>query len=189
MVFDLNPQIIPSTRCWDSPMRYRKLRIAWSVGWGIAAVLLILLWVRSYRIIDTVYIGWRGMRYNGYIAPDRGRLGFVLRDYDITPGSTANPLFYFHTQGVVEPNAFVPSRDPDGGIPGTRWFRFTPRGPTEDAALLVPLWIPPLLMVMLTALPWIRWSHRFNLRTLLIATTLVAVVLGLIVSALRWPAG
>jgi hypothetical protein len=29
-------------------MRFRKLRIAWSVGWGIACVLLIVLWVRSY---------------------------------------------------------------------------------------------------------------------------------------------
>src|SRR3977135_2369552 len=31
------------------------------------------------------------------------------------------------------------------------------------------------------ALPWIRWSKRFSLRTALIATTLVAVGLGLIV--------
>ena len=30
-------------------MNYRKLRIAWSVGWGVAAVLLCVLWVRSYR--------------------------------------------------------------------------------------------------------------------------------------------
>jgi len=29
-------------------MRFRKLRIAWSVVWGLAAVLLIALWVRSY---------------------------------------------------------------------------------------------------------------------------------------------
>ena len=29
-------------------MKYRKLRIAWSVGWGIVAVLLVVLWVRSY---------------------------------------------------------------------------------------------------------------------------------------------
>ena len=29
-------------------MRFRKLRIAWSVTWGIACVLLIVLWVRSY---------------------------------------------------------------------------------------------------------------------------------------------
>src|ERR1041385_2708148 len=32
-------------------MRFRKLRIAWSVVWGLACVLLIVLWVRSY---------WRG---------------------------------------------------------------------------------------------------------------------------------
>jgi hypothetical protein len=38
-------------------------------------------------------------------------------------------------------------------------------------------------------LPWIRRSIRFSLRTLLIATTLVAVGLGLIVAMLRWPAG
>ena len=30
------------------PMKHRKLRIAWSVAWGIAAVMLIALWVRSY---------------------------------------------------------------------------------------------------------------------------------------------
>src|SRR4029079_3358407 len=29
-------------------MRYRKLRIAWSVAWGVVAVLLIVLWVQSY---------------------------------------------------------------------------------------------------------------------------------------------
>jgi hypothetical protein len=29
-------------------MIYRKLRIAWSVGWGIACVLLIVLWGDSY---------------------------------------------------------------------------------------------------------------------------------------------
>ena len=32
-------------------------------------------------------------------------------------------------------------------------------------------------------------GFRFNLRTLLIATTLIAVALGLIVAVLRWPAG
>src|SRR4051812_47765657 len=29
-------------------MKFRKLRIAWSVVWGVVAVLLILLWARSY---------------------------------------------------------------------------------------------------------------------------------------------
>ena len=35
-------------------MKYRKLRIAWSVGWGIAAVLMCLLWVRSYWVHHTL---------------------------------------------------------------------------------------------------------------------------------------
>src|SRR5438105_1666000 len=35
-------------------MRFRKLRIAWSVFWGLAAVLLIALWVRSYWILNSL---------------------------------------------------------------------------------------------------------------------------------------
>src|SRR5262245_41449478 len=30
-------------------MRYRKLRIAWSVFWGLVCLLLSVLWVRSYE--------------------------------------------------------------------------------------------------------------------------------------------
>ena len=33
-------------------MKHRKLRIAWSVVWSLACVLLIVLWVRSYHIWD-----------------------------------------------------------------------------------------------------------------------------------------
>jgi hypothetical protein len=36
-------------------MRFRKLRIAWSVAWGVVAVLLCVLWVRSYTTLDEVY--------------------------------------------------------------------------------------------------------------------------------------
>ena len=42
-----------------------------------------------------------------------------------------------------------------------------------------------LAICLLAALPWPRWPKRFSLRTLLIATTLVAVVLGLVVWPLR----
>ena len=37
-------------------MKYRKLRIAWSVGCAIACVLLIALWVRSYWRADTAVV-------------------------------------------------------------------------------------------------------------------------------------
>jgi hypothetical protein len=45
---------------------------------------------------------------------------------------------------------------------------------------VVPIWILVLSTVALALLPWIRW--RFSLRTLLIATTLVALGLGLVVA-------
>src|SRR4051812_5621051 len=33
-------------------MRYRKLRIAWLVAWGLAYILLTIMWVRSYSHIS-----------------------------------------------------------------------------------------------------------------------------------------
>src|SRR6185436_7674145 len=35
-------------------MKHHKLRIAWSVAWGVVAVLLCVLWVRSYSWADTL---------------------------------------------------------------------------------------------------------------------------------------
>src|SRR5690349_16513123 len=39
-----------------SDMKYRKLRLAWSVAWGVVAVLLCILWVRSYWSLDLAAI-------------------------------------------------------------------------------------------------------------------------------------
>jgi hypothetical protein len=51
--------------------------------------------------------------------------------------------------------------------------------------IIVPHGLGAMVFAMLATAPWIRWSSRFSLRTLLIATTLVALVLGLIVWAAR----
>jgi len=37
-------------------MRFRKLLVVWSVFWAIAAVLLLVLWIRSYRWSDSVVV-------------------------------------------------------------------------------------------------------------------------------------
>ena len=49
----------------------------------------------------------------------------------------------------------------------------------------VPFWalVPPAFV--LTVTPWLRLGFQFSLRTLLIATTAIAVVLGLAVWSLR----
>jgi hypothetical protein len=46
-------------------------------------------------------------------------------------------------------------------------------------------WFVVILVAAAGVLPSLHWSKRFTLRTLLIATTLVAVVLGLIVYVTR----
>jgi hypothetical protein len=48
-----------------------------------------------------------------------------------------------------------------------------------------PDWCLALLLGASIVAPWIQWSKRFTLRTLLIATTLGAVVLGFAVYAMR----
>jgi hypothetical protein len=52
-------------------------------------------------------------------------------------------------------------------------------------AILIPYWFLLVIGGTCTAVPWIRWSSRFSLRTLLIATTLVAVLLGMFVYVTR----
>ena len=57
-------------------MKYRKLRIAWSVAWGIVAVLLCVLWVRSYSHGEGLLMPLNnGTRF----ASHHGRLGLGAR--------------------------------------------------------------------------------------------------------------
>jgi hypothetical protein len=56
------------------------------------------------------------------------------------------------------------------------------RGPQKSFFSLPHLWLA-VLVVFVAALPWLRW--RFGLLTLLIATTLVAIILGAAVIAAR----
>jgi hypothetical protein len=35
-------------------MKYRKLRIAWSLVWGVGAVLVCASWVRSYHVVESI---------------------------------------------------------------------------------------------------------------------------------------
>jgi hypothetical protein len=44
-------------------MKYRKLRIVWSVAWGIVAVVFVVLWVRSHWWEDVIGFPYTGMTY------------------------------------------------------------------------------------------------------------------------------
>ena len=69
---------------------------------------------------------------------------------------------------------------PNGSLPKTVFGFGIGPGPMGQW-LVVPHWFFATLAAGLAALPWFQQKWKFSLRTLLIATTLVAVVLGLIV--------
>src|SRR6476620_1107606 len=72
-------------------MKYRKLRIAWSVLCGMAVLLLIALWVRSYQFQDEVYVG--------YVGPSAGQTGVNV-----------NLLVSLRGRLIVQPRNAVPWR-------------------------------------------------------------------------------
>jgi hypothetical protein len=150
-------------------MNHRKLRIAWSVGWGLLAVLLVVLWVRSYWWVDQAFI-----RFSD----------------DFTPGvATCQRGFAFVTDALPEDSPQLPPfevqsfRRDDPSVLGIDLMDEVLEQGTFGHYLVVPYVMPALIVTVLTFIPWLRW--RFSLRSLLIAVTLVAVVLGFVAYAVR----
>jgi hypothetical protein len=152
-------------------MKYRKLRIAWSVFFGILCLLLIALWVRSYWWVDNITCPTQRL--------------VVLRSMIGTMSVNAYP------QWLSKP-----------GPSAREWERTStkvtllPRHPTpieqwafhhdqNNLFITWPYWFVVVLIAVLTGVPWIRWPKQFSLRTLLIAATVIAAVLGLAVMMLR----
>ena len=121
-------------------MKYRKLRIAWSVGCGLTCLLLVVLWVRSYTVSRGGELNFSST-WGGAFSSDYGELRV----------------------SVVHLNRGVPDD----------WF------------IAIHYSLLFMLSAIAGALSWLQWSKRFTVRALLIATTLVAAVLGLAVYAIR----
>ena len=159
-------------------MRYRKLRIAWSVVWGLIALLLVALWVRSYTKSDG-FAGNRGANLMSiyqivgemHFSELRPAMGITL---------PVMPWHMFHdniNEYNLSPNEDFHQRS--HRLLGIRWLVF---GNGFHFALSHLFAI--VFTMAVGILPWLP-PGRFSLRALLIAMTLVAVVLGAIVWAAR----
>ena len=150
----------------------RILRIGWSAGCVIACLLLIVLWVRSYFHADDLNVPLTGpivvsaasMRgktlwsVSRIQATDNPALGKLRRVVGII-GDDQNELRNFDQRA--------------------RAWHVVPSGGIASTVFILPHWFPCALLAALAVAPWLPW--RFSLRALLIVTTLVAVVLGVIV--------
>jgi hypothetical protein len=159
-------------------MSFRKLRIAWSVLCGIACLLLIVLWVRSYWWIDYV-LRVSPTMVSEYCTYDGQIVYSWSDDTRIAAGCMSSRGEGWHLSGqTIESwhRISTPS-------PGQRLIRVFSLKSNE---FVTPIWAPVIVSSTSGVLPWrrqLRW--RFGLRTLLIATTLIAVMLGLAVYTAR----
>ena len=157
----------------------RGLRFAVSTVCGVLCMLLIVLWVRSFIVKDNL------RRCNGTtlinIQSYRGELG-------IGRWAFPKPIPWRWTVETIEildessKRLWSPMKDlaPLSYI-GVRSQTLSPLH-----LFAMRYWAPVTLFAALAILPWLSWLRwKFSLRTLFIATTLIAVVLGLAVWSMK----
>lgn len=144
-------------------MKFRKLRIAWSVICGILCALLIMLWVRSYWKLDV----WvcNGNSNSTIIRTDTGLITFSQSNFRSI---------------LVRRDAWVHSVE--NASSGMIYWQFDWIWRKDIVLIRSAIWVLALAFAILAGGPWIRWSKQFTIRTMLIATAVVALVLGIIVS-------
>jgi hypothetical protein len=168
------------------PYYLRYLRISWTVFCGIACVLLVVLWVASCWRFDQIV--HRTSSKHVALTTVRGKIAFGALD-----DPTLSRVFQrdwmrlkysmkYQDKKTGSPFPVFPVAVPDSAIFIMPRFRspFVMR-PTNSTNydLSVPYWLLLLATTSLTAAPWLRW--RFSLKMLLVAMTMVALVLRILV--------
>jgi hypothetical protein len=157
----------------------RKLRIAFLAMCGILCLLLIALWVRSY---------WRWDTAEGHVGKTEIRLysasGHLRLDVSTWDMWGPGPRWDFKSRIIDYGPVGLNPLNSDDPLNRDSGFNYMMNGVFNLSSCRyrsfawMPFWVPLSLTVMLAAIPWFFW--RFSLRTLLIATTLVAAALGLL---------
>jgi hypothetical protein len=151
----------------------RKLRVAFSVVCGTIGLLLVSLWVRSY--FSSVFVVGHFFYRGALIAESsHGRVTLGYRHGALLSNGVSGSHWGIHYKSLDEWQPFDPpmSARPAFGLSKSQAFDF----------VILPYWFFTLGSVIAIAGLW-SFTRRFSLRSLLIATTLIAVILGLAVLA------
>ena len=140
-------------------LRFRKVRIAWSVGCGVACVLMLGLWARSYFWNDNLLIGTGQRGSNVVIVSNWGFLQALFNQTITVTGIE-------YTKQIAWTRTDV----------GFEW--------RDDGAIKVPDLFPIVIALAAGVAPWIRWSLRFSLSTILLSMAILAAILGAFIYAI-----
>lgn len=154
--------------------RFRKLRVAWSATWTLAAVLLVAIWVRSYYYVDSI-----DSLFGRPVAVSSSA-GFVCVYASKAPPPSVDWRFMTAPQMKGHTKFHPDMNEPEWAVPfGFRWKVVPSFG---VGVVIMPIWFLVGGAACFGALPWIPRIKRFSLRMLLIATTVVAVGLGVVIA-------
>jgi hypothetical protein len=161
----------------------KYLRIAVTALSLTVCVLLVALWVRSYWWFDSVDSAGSETEYVRFISSSGqlsvDKLHNNRRRYWKVESRTAEEAAAITQGAIPQIQQIQQLTGRTMSPPPTFLFRWT----DERLSIRAPHWLPVLLTAVSAAALGIRRPYRFSLRTLLIATTLVAVGMGIIVAA------
>jgi hypothetical protein len=157
-------------------MRHRKLRIAFSVTCGIACMLLIMFWVRSYSWDDAIILTCTKTSYLDVVSV-LGDVTFHRQKFTSIPLKSDIGLRMTSTQ--VTPQIKEMS-EALLNLHSIAFLGFTAIYDSNSIYICVPYWLISILFALLCGLPWYWRRFNFSLRTLSIAFTVLAVLLGFI---------
>jgi hypothetical protein len=144
---------------------HRKLRIAWSVAWAILCVLFVALWWRSYWWVERIHMPTLGNQAV-VVGAAPGTFVFQMAPYSVLPAYLRYPA--------------------DEWLVGTTHSRVWGKFDIRSNSVVLPYWLLVVTTAGVATIPWLRQlPHQFSLRTLLIAMTFMAVVLGAIVFSMQ----
>jgi hypothetical protein len=135
------------------------------------------MWIRSYFKVDGFFGPLWGQKSISTISV-QGEFGMCL--------FLSNRIDHF---GLVAPSDnreeadwfALPRHCTRLGFRRTNEFGYGP-------VVVVPYWFLWAIPATLAVIPWIPWSHRFSIRTMLVITTLLAILCGLYVLSRSRPA-
>ena len=130
----------------------------------MVAVLLCVLWVRSVGRWERIYFGFtKSVGLN--LQSGNGQVKLVWTDWSDEPSVSLVRCIYSEARDIC------PSPE--------NWRFHFYNHDKNQTHFGAPNWSLLIVSVIISATPWIHF--RFSLRTLLIVTALVAVVIGLVV--------
>jgi hypothetical protein len=134
--------------------------------------------VRSYWWHDAIHgLTFRNHELN--LSTAVGRIRFATFDLTYKDVFTGERLqgWGLTTNKIERPPSFLLVNTPLSNF----GFGFAGSRDVYGMVAVIPLWFTVVSGIAAATAPWIRYRKAFSLRTLLIATTLIAVVLGLVV--------